>query len=326
MIDDYIKQLEEIISPQTYNITNFKDKISSYDRPEKGVSGNNKNNNKMGKDVLLDDYMRNLDQNVGTNNSNDDKLIMYKRILEEEANISKLEELNYNSNVNTINKKNNILSGNQSKNLDTTNISVNDPKAKDKIHNLNVKNMSLRHEIDVLKKKNEELTRIIETQEKQINKYEIQIENDNKYLLKLETHLVDNGKTKAKERFNLTLLGVPFNYAQTKSNSNTNPNNNNNTSVSESDNKKKTEQIQVDKSSMRELITELINENEKLKNFQSQVFDISKNYDEINENMILSLRNIQIGFDNFKSDISNINKNLNLERLDEIQGISLKNN
>ena len=49
----------------------------------------------------------------------------------------------------------------------------------------------------------------------------------------------------------------------------------------------------TDKNDLKELIANLIQENQKLKQFQNQVYEISRNYDDINQNMVEGIKNIQ---------------------------------
>ena len=53
-----------------------------------------------------------------------------------------------------------------------------------------------------------------------------------------------------------------------------------------------------DKNEIKEFIMNLCNENQKLKIFQSQVEEISKNYDIVNENIIESMKSIQLLIEN----------------------------
>ena len=59
-----------------------------------------------------------------------------------------------------------------------------------------------------------------------------------------------------------------------------------------------------EKSEVKEFLTNLLEENQKLKLFQSQVEEISKNYDLVNDNIIDSMKAIQLMIENInKSDV-----------------------
>ena len=176
---------------------------------------------------------------------------------------------------------------------------------REKIHMLNIKAMNYRHEVENLKKKNLELNKTIEDQKEQILKFEKQKENDNKYLIKLESLLSTKGSLKNSSVNDF--LNVNPNNLNSSSNL-LSKNNFNNTNFSMNgifiELKKCTNFViqdrfnnfnlnVTDQQEMKEFIANLMQESQKLKNFQKKVFEISKNYDDVNENIINAIKAIQ---------------------------------
>jgi len=266
MIDEYLKKLETIISPQTYDLNNYKDKIlqSNIGFPNKSFI-----------------------QGLEKSHSN----VRSEQLEKQENNqADSFHEAAVNDNI-------------QKSSVDIMENTDIDAKVRAKLHNLNVKNMGYRQQIDALNRKIEDQSRVIETQRRTIDEYKVTIENNSRYLLKLESYLVEAGKNKARERFTLNLLGVSYNFAE---------------ECKDKDNKAS---FTVDKDKMKEMIISLINENNKLKAFQQSVFNISKQYDDINEHMLDGLKSIREKLseallagklENIKSDVlKDVDSNLN---------------
>jgi len=170
---------------------------------------------------------------------------------------------------------------------------------REKIHMLNIKAMNYRHEVETLKKRINELNKVIEDQKEKILRTEKQKENDNKYLIKLENLLA------AQSTGNPSLSAFLNNSANLNNISSiSNLSQRNFTNGIFVELRRCTNLILKDKSNnfslnltdpveMKEFVLNLMNEAQKLKAFQKQVFDISLNYDDINENMINSIKTIQ---------------------------------
>lgn len=259
MIDDYLKRLETIISPQTYDLNNYKDKIlqSNLSFPDKS-------------------FIQGIERSqTRTKNEQID--------LERKINSDSFQEIQNNDDA-------------QRSNVDK---SVNDldNKTREKIHNLNVKNMAYRQQIDALNRKIEDQARLIDSQRRTIEENQVTIENNSRYLLKLESYLVDAGKSKARERFTLNLLGVSCNFAE------------------ECKDQNNRATFSIEKEKMKEMITSLVNENQKLKTFQSNVISISKQFDDINEHMLEGLKSIRSKLaDGFSTgNLTNLDNNLLVE-------------
>lgn len=252
MIDDYLKKLETIISPQTYDLNNYKDKIlnSNLVFPDRNfIEGN-------------DDFDYN--SNLGKS------------------------KIDMNENMSQHYSQNTEMQ--QFENYDNE-------KFRQKVHQLNVKNMAYRQKIDNLNRKIEDQNKVIDSQRRTIEENKLMIENNSKYLLKLESYLVEAGKNKAREKFTLNLLGINNKFAEACRDSSS----------------KAT--FSVERNEMKEMIVALVNENQKLKEFQEKVMELSKNFDEINYTIIESIKDIENRISNIKSDDKN-NENL----LNEISG------
>lgn len=253
MIEDYLKKLETIISPQTYDLNNYKEKIlqSNKDFPDREFI--------QGLDILSED-----DQSEIRSLKNDK---------------SQTKTRGDNASIKNVTKSE--LNDNKSQNIAN---SVVDEKSRAKIHNLNVKNMAYRQQIDSLNRKIEDQARLIESQRRTIEENKVTIENNSRYLLKLESYLVEAGKNKARERFTLNLLGVNTNFAN------------------ECKDQASKATFSVERENMKEMIVALINENQKLKDFQNKIINLSQTYDEINSTMVDSLKGVQENLaDLFKS-------------------------
>ena len=255
MIEEYLKKLETIISPQTYDLNNYKDKIlkSHIDFPDKdfvqGLDDMNEQESRSGMNIIKD--MERKEQFNKTSN---------------EKGMSSSKNMNLRSETD-------IRSGN-------TTI-IDSDKLRQKVHNLNVKNMAYRQQIDNLNRKIEDQSRQIDSQRRTIDESKVTIENSSKYLLKLESYLVEAGKNKARERFTLNLLGVNFGFAK------------------ECKDQANKASFSVERVDMREMIVALTNENKKLKEFQNRIIDLSTTYDEVNQNMMESLKEAQDNLSSF---------------------------
>jgi hypothetical protein len=155
-----------------------------------------------------------------------------------------------------------------------------DDNLKEALNNEKKKNMNLRYQIYELNKKLETFNKKIEKQAEYIYKLEKQRENDSKYLLKLENMF------NHKNDMNQTIKPSKLNISQ------------------------QTEDI-----GRNTLIKLLMDQNEKLKRFQDEIFNLSKKYDQINDAMsfnigeihsLLQFVNENITCDEASSNIKNI--------------------
>lgn len=312
MIENYLKKIETFISPRNYN--------------EEFIIDNNNNENRLSQlenKKKIDDYLKNkilegkvkvydkiFDNNVKSasnssnsfintqNNNQSDKLnnqssVSY--ITKSKSPTKTVNNLDNTYNINNyIQQKNNRLKNksqsprrileNENSNNNNNISNVNEVSNIDasifnkKIHELNMKNMSYRYEISQLKQVLDVNEQKLSQKEILIQKLEKQRENDAKYLLKLETMINHESKIKvnnttsnanlAKQEKSMHLT----NYDEEIKSVNLNFN---------------------DKNDVKEYILNSIKVIQKLKDFQTNVYEISLNYDSINENIIDGMNLIQ---------------------------------
>jgi hypothetical protein len=119
------------------------------------------------------------------------------------------------------------------------------------------KNMNLRYQVYELNKKVDTLNKKIEKQSEYINRLEKQRESDSKYLLKLENMF------NHKNDMNQTIRPPKLNISQ-----------------------------QTEDTGRNTLIKLLMEQNENLKKFQDEIYNLSKKYDQINDAMIFNIGEI----------------------------------
>lgn len=243
MIEEYLKKLETIIAPQTYDLNNYKEKIlqSKIDFPDR-------------------DFIQGLDE------LDEDQKSEIKSEVKEKPQQKKGGDVSESASK--------LPAKSEANDNKPTNVTVIDEKSRQKIHNLNVKNMAYRQQIDALNRKIEEQNRQIESQRRTNDEYKVTIENNSRYLLKLESYLVEAGKNKARERFTLNLIGINTDFAK----------------LCRDQAQKAT--FSVEREQMKEMVVALTNENQKLKSFQNKIISISQTYDEINSSMVESLKDV----------------------------------
>jgi hypothetical protein len=318
MLEDYLSRLENLITPNYYNKTNFKDKIKAEfedpaevpERKKKLLENTDLFNRIQTEEEkkLIDTYIEKMgakdytDENRKTLKEN--KIKIYEKILENENlegainTFSSVENKNIDGSVNGKANKTYSLSPSRRQRLSENN--AGEITMKEKIHLLNIKNMNYRYELEACKNKITELNKKNDEQQNEISKLEKQRDNNNKYLLKLENILAQqNGDklnlTMSPTNNNKTASKIPknyFNVSQTKNENLIVDFNKTNNLIIEDKLNNTTKNI-GDRQELKEFIANLITENQKLKLFQSQVFEISKNYDDINENIIEGIKQMQ---------------------------------
>ena len=339
MINEYLKQLESAIIPRQFNseyfkqIPNEKNYLSSdpsnktsniviLDQPiseaEKKASVESLDNMK-----LLNEYLRRsgYKDTAETITNNPNKVKLYQKILESDIRKTKNEKTSLSSNEivqieekNTDNikfrsstVKNDLRASYHDKSTISNPTSNNNLKASlnkinisssieknDKYTLLHSQGINYRYEIETLSNTMNNLEKKCLEQQNLIDTLEKQKENDDKYLLKLED-IYKQEQTKNKNNLNISL-----NVSNT----------NNNMSSLNEDNMHSGINFK-DKNQVNNMISTLLNANYKLKNFQSQVLEISKNYDDINENIVENMKSTQNYFKkNINSNSSNINEYL----------------
>ena len=337
MISDYLKQLESAIIPKQYNseyfkqINNEKNYLSTEHHEktsnnlqldhliyeaDKKTSSDNLDNNK-----LLNEYLRRsgYKDTAETITNNPNKVKLYQKILESDIRKSKNEKVSLSSNevlpiddknnpdnmkVRSSTVKNDLRASYQDKSMISNQPSnkvsfnknnlINNLEKNDKYAILHSQGINYRYEIEVLNNNLSNLEKKSLEQQNLIDTLEKQKENDDKYLLKLED-IYKQEQSKNKNNLNISL-----NVSNT----------NNNISSLNEDNLLSAINFK-DKKQLNNIISTLLNVNYKLKNFQSQVLEISKNYDDINENIVENMKSTQNYFKkNVNSESASINEYL----------------
>lgn len=347
MIDDYLKKLESLITPSVYNKNNYKDKLqneysnSNNDEPlspkgnfiirdNKDININNNIfpiNTEENKTVL-EEYLNKMGIKEGIDNDllNENKKKVYQKMLEQPE--EGLNTFNFTNEYLKVQKDRSMIS-NSSKRYSLSpsrRIKCEDEASlREKIHLMNIKAMSYRHEIEKLKDKIQESGKIIEEQNLSILKLERQKENDNKYLLKMEAMLSDQRskspiklKSPIKKTISTPATAMGFtNKTFSRADSNVVVDYLNKTNSVVIEDKMNNTVLNInDSNDLKEYISKLMEENRRLKTFQLKVFDISKNYDNINAGMIEGIKNIQKIVDDVKiesnlNNLSNTNNKIN---------------
>ena len=313
MLAEYMQKIESLISPNNYSRENFKQKIIE-------TSKNNDEQYTFEPDDILKKTSKDSIENLMSTNEQINKL---KK--ENEGKLELPEEI-------VIKHQDSIKSEGvpprhfKIKNREYTEKDI--QLLLEKVHGLNLKNMNYRYEIEKYKTQLNESIKEKNNYKLEIEKLEKQKENLTKYLLKLEENLSNSQKTNEGVPFskNLSKRTSVSNYNNRPKIKCESVNNNVNISLNKSNNseilssKKSlsifscqnisidvapnynviindiTNQKTLNISSRQELksfLLKIYNENQKLKTFQSQVFELSKTYDDINDNLLESIRNIQ---------------------------------
>jgi hypothetical protein len=259
MLDDYLKKLENMITPQTYSKHNYKNKF-----------------NMNYKDSIINEKDNKLIEDIN-DNPLENRMRVYNKILESD---DKFQSPPYD--IKMINR--------------TQSMSQSQVNEKEKIHQLNIKNMNYRHEIETLKNKMNDAVKELEEYKILVNKLEKQKDSDNKYLLKLE-HMLESNKTQGGLMFRNYSNGSMSDISKISrktiaSNEYYSIEYKTNTIIIEDKYNDSTIAIS-EKEELKQYILNLLTENRRLKDFQNQVYEISKNYDDINSNMLDSIKSLQ---------------------------------
>lgn len=298
-MDNYLKQLENLISPRNFDIQFFRE--NKKDNSKEEILLSNDDNKK-----LIEEYLRKMKDSSmpNTQKLNNNIIVPSKE--------SKNNIITQNIDLNPNNRKNSKYSLSPKRKLDQSNIqsspvsnsiknvsNINgtedselDQELRQKIHEMSIANMNYRHEVSSLKQNIEEIQKKIENQSMSIQKLEKQKDNDSKYLVKLENLIAQENKQKSNININLNVSnnsGIKLDPDLSRS------------QQFSHDYAGEMKNLQLnfnDKTEVREFIINLFNENQQLKTFQSQIQDISKNYDTVNENIVESMRSVQLIVDN----------------------------
>jgi hypothetical protein len=309
MIENYLKQIETFITPRNFNhqfneinIQNVQNNTrKDEDLPNQLSAENRKKIEEFLKNQMLEGKGKLYDK-ILDNNSSIDKIVTNTNHTTKNnqsgninyvstTNISRINPSNHlsqNSNLNDNKKslqlRNKSLS--PSKNICISDNLSNETSTNDvgflqkKIHELNIKSMNYRYEISQLKQFVENQQQTIMQKDLIIQKLEKQRENDAKYLLKLETMISQ------KQKQEVTI-------SQTNNNNNIQKQDSNQISFKNDEELKSLNLNFNDKKEVKDYILKNLKELTQLKEFQANVYQISQNYDSINENIIEGMNLIQ---------------------------------
>jgi hypothetical protein len=278
MLDDYLKKLESLITPQTYSKQNYKSKFNLENNNEKNQIASEANNK------LLDDYITKMGVKSNENIAEESRIRVYNKMLDSDDRFqSPPDEFNKTIRFDKVNR--------------TQSMSPNHTNEKEKIHQLSIRNMNYRHEIETLKSSLARASKELEENKLLLNKLERQKDNDNKYLLKLE-QMLENNKGHNGLTFSRKFSGGSMNDISKVSKKSHAANEyysiDYKTNTLIIDDKYNDNSIAIaDKEELKQYILSILTENRKLKEFQNQVFEISRNYDDINSTMLESIKSLQ---------------------------------
>ena len=275
MLDDYLKKLENMITPQTYSKQNYKSKFNM---------GNVNTNDELTNEVnqkLLEDYINKMGVKANDNPLAESRIRVYNKMLDSDDKFQ-IPPDDISNNMRMVNR--------------TQSMSPSQNNEKERIHQLNIKNMNYRHEIETLKNRLNNAVKELEDYKILVNKLERQKDCDNKYLLKLE-HMLENNKGHNGLGFRNYSNGSMADISKISrktvmSNEYYTIDYKTNTIIIEDRDNDNIIAI-ADKDELKHYILNILTENRRLKDFQKEVYEISKNYDDINSTMLESIKSLQ---------------------------------
>ena len=257
-----MKQLEVIIDKDEYDRSNFEEKI-----------------------LKREEILNEINQQ---NNEEPEQNSFDERLLQEET-TKKIKNNNNNNRPawgsNTKNIKINKFreSYKQSKELNAKNIN-------NKLENKKKNNLNLKKQREKIKKKHDELEKELNNQENELNKIAKEKEDLSKYLFKIEKVVKGTTSIGKDGPFVMTFtekehqLESNKNYEAFDSQSLTINISGGSPNIIMEDGKGK-KNIIISKKDLMKYLNKLYKENQGLRNFQNQIFNLSKSYDNINNNL-----------------------------------------
>ena len=210
----------------------------------------------------------------------------------------------------------------------------------EKIKSINIKNMSYRYEMEKYKNKIIELNKTNSEQKEEIEKLEKEKENLTQYLLKLEKLIRGQKSLSPNQSLNSNILNTNSSNSNINKNRKLNVINNNNKNIKEketiemkksynlfnqsnidvsiggnnpyvviTDVNTKVQTTLNNKKELKNFLIRINKENLKLKNFQKKVFELSKNYDDLNSNLEETINKFTDLLNNNNDDNNNVNIN-----------------
>ena len=265
MLEEYMKQLEAVIDKDEYDLSNFEEKIL---KREELLSKNNQ--------------QKNEEPEV---NQSDEKLLYSEASTTNKVKSDKNLGNRPAWGSNTLhNKKNKVReSYKQSKTINSKNIN-------NKVEEKKKKNLNLKKQREKIKQKHNDLEKELNIKEDELNKVTKEKEDLSKYLFKIE---------KVVKGTSSNSHGGPL--VVTFSENDISPENVKNYEAFDSqsltinisggspniimENEKGDKIIIISKKDLMKYLNKLYKENQGLKNFQNQIFNLSKSYDDINNNL-----------------------------------------
>ena len=291
MLDEYMKQLEEVIDKDEYDRSNFEEKIL---KREKLLSETNEQNNEDPETTPFNEKLLQSDRSKKVKNNN---------------NLPNRPAWGSN----TLNNKKNPVreSYKQSKVINYKNIN-------NKVEEKKKKNLNLKKQREKIKQKHNELEKELNNKEDELNKVTKEKEDLSKYLFKIEKVVKGASNTAGNPSVmtfseNEILQDKVKNYEAFDSQSLTiNISGGSPNIIME--NEKGEKIIIISKKDLMKYLNKLYKENQGLKNFQNQIFNLSKSYDDINNNLadcIAGFQELCINNPSDKINMQDVNEKIN---------------
>ncbi len=271
MLEEYMKQLEDVIDKDEYDRSNFEEKILKRE------------------EQLNELNQENQEESEQTQNQINHKLVQETKNLKNSNNLANRPAWGSNIQRSKPNKVREQYK--QSKVLNAKNIN-------NKVAEKNKKNIKYKKQREEVKKKKNDLEKELNTKEDQLLKASKEKEELSKYLFKIEK-VVKGGTGGQNGTTVMTFTDKDIN----------DENNNKNFEAFDSqsltinisggspnvimEDGKGQKIIIISKKDLMKYLNKLYKENQGLKNFQNQIFNLSKSYDDINNNLADCISNFQ---------------------------------
>ena len=346
MLDEYFKKIENFITPTHYSRDNYKDKII-LKQTDKDNQQTIKDAHNVNKELQMQNQIDSINNLLNTNTK--EEIIKLKK--ETQGKLELPEE----------NKINLTESLDQRKRYVYRHKEYNENDVKmlfEKLHKISFQCMNYRYENEKLKNKLNEEERLKNEMKVEMEKIAKKNQNLQKHLLKLEEYITSLGKnttqsiinTSHKTKENESKL-ISSSNSKVSLNNQTNKNSNSELNsllhynsitnikiditpsqallITETNNTNHKTTSLNNLHDIKSFILKLFKDNYKLRNFQAQVYELSTTYDDINENLLESIKNIQAIMDsttkkgkdnkdnllkNYKQLVENVEKTLNTKQ------------
>ena len=292
MLDEYMKQLEAIIDKDEYDRSNFEEKLL---KREEKLKEYNQENNEEQEPIQIQQKLAPSSKKLKNNNNLQNRPAW---------------------GANSSNKKNKIREKyKQEKEVNAQNIN-------NKVAEKNKKNLNLRKEREKVKKKHDELAKELITKEDELNKVSKEKEDLSKYLFKIE-QVVKGATTPAQGGPSVMTFSEKDNFLENTKNYEAFDSQSLTINISGGspnvimEDEKGEKIIIISKKDLMKYLNKIYKENQGLKNFQNQIFNLSKSYDDINNNLadcIASFQELCMNNTSDKIELKDVT-----EKLDELK-------